>query len=229
MIEDPDPDPGGPKTCGSGGSGSGSGSATLKNKQDKEGNTYSECFVPRDAGQLAGGGTGTEGERADRPLVARQDLQQPARRQRPQVDLKHVLPPRHNQIAGRVHAETAQLDGPGRRQRFEVAIARHVEGPDGAVQRGAEHHLPVGREGEAGDAALVLREGDEAEAGGRVPQLHLNVMCCININNCIIIISGVPRGDAQDARASPPPLCASPPRPCAIVHPPPLPSLKGWL
>ena len=34
--------------------------------------------------------------------------------------------------------------------------------------------------------------------------------------------SGVPRGDAQDARASPlPPPCASPPRPCA--SPPPQP------
>jgi hypothetical protein len=37
---------------------------------------------------------------------------------------------------------------------------------------------------------------------------------------------GVPRGDAQDARASPlPPLCIPPP---GYVHPP-LPSLKGWL
>jgi hypothetical protein len=36
---------------------------------------------------------------------------------------------------------------------------------------------------------------------------------------------GVPRGDAQDARASPlPPLCI-PPRPCAS----PPQSLKGWL
>jgi hypothetical protein len=37
---------------------------------------------------------------------------------------------------------------------------------------------------------------------------------------------GVPRGDAQDARASPlPPLCIPPPAMCI----PPLPSLKGWL
>ncbi len=37
--------------------------------------------------------------------------------------------------------------------------------------------------------------------------------------------SGVPRGDAQDARATPlPPLCIPPP---GHVHPPP--SLKGWL
>jgi hypothetical protein len=43
---------------------------------------------------------------------------------------------------------------------------------------------------------------------------------------------GVPRGDAQDARASPPsPLCI-PPSPLCIPPPPcasPLPSLKGWL
>jgi hypothetical protein len=38
-------------------------------------------------------------------------------------------------------------------------------------------------------------------------------------------ISGVPRGDAQDARASPlPPLCIPP---LAMCIPPP--SLKGWL
>jgi hypothetical protein len=41
-------------------------------------------------------------------------------------------------------------------------------------------------------------------------------------------IRGVPRGDAQDARASPlPPLCIPPPP--AMCIPPPLPSLKGWL
>jgi hypothetical protein len=38
--------------------------------------------------------------------------------------------------------------------------------------------------------------------------------------------SGVPRGDAQDARASPLPPCASPPLAMCI---PPLPSLTGWL
>ncbi len=37
---------------------------------------------------------------------------------------------------------------------------------------------------------------------------------------CLVLYRGVPRGDAQDARASPlpPPPCASPPRPC---EPPP--------
>jgi hypothetical protein len=37
--------------------------------------------------------------------------------------------------------------------------------------------------------------------------------------------SGVPRGEAQDARAFPPPLCILPPAMCI----PPLPSLKGLL
>ena len=41
-----------------------------------------------------------------------------------------------------------------------------------------------------------------------------------------LMTRGVPRGDAQDARASPPPpLCIPPP---GHVHPS-LPSLKGWL
>ncbi len=41
---------------------------------------------------------------------------------------------------------------------------------------------------------------------------------------------GVPRGDAQDARAYPPPLCIppTPVQPPTPVHPP-LPILKGWL
>ncbi len=39
-----------------------------------------------------------------------------------------------------------------------------------------------------------------------------------------LVVSGVPRGDAQDARASPLPPCASPPRPCAS---PPSPAWKA--
>jgi hypothetical protein len=41
-------------------------------------------------------------------------------------------------------------------------------------------------------------------------------------------LQGRTQGDAPDARASPlPPPSASPPP--GHVHPPPLPSLKGWL
>lgn len=41
------------------------------------------------------------------------------------------------------------------------------------VQGGADDDKPTGSEGDAGDAACVFGEGDEAEATVGVPHLHL--------------------------------------------------------
>lgn len=48
-----------------------------------------------------------------------------------------------------------------------------VERPDSPVQRRADDDEAAGGEGDVGDAAGVLCEGDEAEAAVRVPHFDL--------------------------------------------------------
>lgn len=48
-----------------------------------------------------------------------------------------------------------------------------VERPNGAVQGGADDDEAAGGEGDAGDAAGVLGEGDKAEPAVGVPHFHL--------------------------------------------------------
>lgn len=48
-----------------------------------------------------------------------------------------------------------------------------VERSHRPVQRRADDHEAAGSEGDAGDAAHVLGEGDKAEATGGIPHLHL--------------------------------------------------------
>lgn len=54
-----------------------------------------------------------------------------------------------------------------------------VEGPDRPVERGADDDEAAGGEGDVGDAAGVLGEGDEAQAAVGVPHLHLQRCTCV--------------------------------------------------
>lgn len=48
-----------------------------------------------------------------------------------------------------------------------------IEGSDGAVQRGTDHHEATGSKGDLSYAARVLRERDETQAARGVPHFHL--------------------------------------------------------
>lgn len=131
-------------------------------------------------------------------LNANPHLQQTASLHGPQEDLEGVLGSGAHQLAADIYSQGGELRRARRCEGPEVAVPANteelwflcatsrrscenpaatspvqVEGPDGAVQRGADDDEAAGGEGHAGDAAGVLGERDEAQAAAGVPRLHL--------------------------------------------------------
>lgn len=109
-------------------------------------------------------------------------LQQSACLHGPQEDLKGVLGSGAHQLSADVYCEGGELRGPRRRECPEVSVPVQVERSDRPVQGGADDDEAAGGEGDVGDAAGVLREGDEAEAAVGVPHFDLKRMNAQSLN-----------------------------------------------
>jgi hypothetical protein len=120
--------------------------------------------IPRSAGQRRV--RGAEAEARDWSLVARQNVDEPARLERPHVDAERVARAGADDLSGRVHRDARELDGGGRGHGAEVAVAQQVEGAHGAVDAAGDERVAAADERDARDGARVLGKGDEAEAGG---------------------------------------------------------------
>ena len=134
----------------------------LRARADRERVPDSQGLVPAGAREGAARRRRAEPDGGNRALVAAEDLQELTGLHGPEVNLVDVGAAGGDEVAAGVDRQAAELCGSRGGEGSKVAVARHVEGAHGSVERGGDNHFPTRHECDGGDGRRVLVEGDKA-------------------------------------------------------------------